>query len=148
MDAHGGWIASAPELARFASAFDDPDRCPVLKADSVREMFRRPKDTGYDKDGKPKDAYYADGWEVRPVGRGGNPGKMNTWHAGLLDGTSSLLVRRYDGLTWAVLFNGDSDPKHKEYAALIDPLLHPVADGIASWPEGREFREPAEKAKP
>src|SRR5262249_30724806 len=30
MDAHGGWLASAADLVKFASAFDHPDRCPVL----------------------------------------------------------------------------------------------------------------------
>lgn len=137
MDSHGGWIASAPELVRFASSLDDPEHCPFLKADSIADLFRRPKDTGFDKDGKPKDAYYACGWEVRPV----TDGKANTWHTGMLDGTATLLVRRYDGLTWAVLFNADSDPKGIYLGQLIDPLVHPVADGIRHWPEGREFRE-------
>jgi N-acyl-D-amino-acid deacylase len=138
LDAHGGWIASAPELVRFASAFERPDRCPILSAKSIAEMFARPKDTGYDADHKPKAAYYADGWEVRPV-RGG---KANTWHSGLLDGVSTLLVRRFDGLVWAVMFNRDYiEDGHRNLGGLIDPLLHPVADGIASWPEGREFED-------
>lgn len=140
LDAHGGWIASAPELVRFASAFERPDRCPILSAKSIAEMFSRPKDTGYDANHKPKDAYYADGWEVRPV-RGA---KANTWHTGLLDGVSTLLVRRYDGLVWAVMFNRDYiEEKHQNLGGLIDPLLHPVADGIASWPDGREFQDGA-----
>lgn len=138
MDSHGGWIASAPELVRFASALDDPEHCPFLNAGSIAELFRRPRDTGYDKDGKPKDAYYACGWEVRPVG----DGKANTWHTGLLDGSATLLVRRYDGLTWAVLFNTDYDSKHQYLGQLIDPLVHPVADSVQQWPEGREFSEP------
>jgi N-acyl-D-amino-acid deacylase len=139
LDAHGGWIASASELVRFASAFERPDRCPILGAASIAEMFARPKDTGYDANHKPKAAYYADGWEVRPV----HGAKANTWHSGLLDGVSTLLVRRYDGLVWAVMFNRDYiEEKHQNLGALIDPLLHPVADGIASWPEGREFEDP------
>ena len=137
MDSHGAWIASAPELARFASSLDDPAHCPILNAESIAELFRRPKDTGFSADGKPKDVYYADGWDVRPVG----PGTMNTWHAGLLDGTSTILVRRFDGLTWAVLFNADRDAQNKTLADLIDPLLHPVADGIKDWPRGWEFKE-------
>lgn len=135
MDAHGGWIASAPELVRFASAFEHPDRCPVLSAKSIAEMFARAKDTGYASDGKPKAAYYADGWEVRPV-RGG---KANTWHAGQLDGVSTLLVHRYDGLVWAVMFNQDYTTDHKALAGLIDPLIHPVADSIKAWPSGSAF---------
>ena len=65
----------------------------------------------------------------------------NTWHNGLLDGTASLLVRRHDGITWAVLFNRDFDAKHQYLGALIDPLLHPVADGIKVWPKGDEFHD-------
>ena len=30
-EAHGGWIASAVDLVRFASAFYDPAHCPILK---------------------------------------------------------------------------------------------------------------------
>jgi CubicO group peptidase (beta-lactamase class C family) len=137
MDSHGGWIASAPELVQFAGSLGDPERCPFLGAKSIHEMFLRPRDTGYSADGTPKAAYYADGWEVRPVGNG----KANFWHAGLLDGTASLLVHRYDGITWAVLFNGDYDANHQYLGDLIDPLLHPVADGIKRWPEGWEFGE-------
>jgi N-acyl-D-amino-acid deacylase len=43
MDAHGGWIASAVDLVRFAAAFDDPARCPLLKAGTIAEMFARPE---------------------------------------------------------------------------------------------------------
>src|SRR5207244_1951980 len=117
----------------FASSFDEPGRSPILGAGSIAEAFRRPDGTGFDASGKPKPAYYACGWMVRPVGADG--GKANTWHSGLLDGTSTLLVRRHDGLAWAVLFNTDRDAKQKTLSNLIDPLLHPVADGIARWPE-------------
>lgn len=139
LDAHGGWIASAPELVRFASAFEHPDRCPILSAKSIAEMFARPKDTGFEPDGKPKAAYYADGWEVRPV----QGGKANTWHSGLLDGISTLLVHRYDGLAWAVMFNRDYIAGRKDLAGLIDPLLHPVADSIVNWPQGQAFDDNA-----
>lgn len=140
MDAHGAWVASAPELVRFASAFEHSDRSPILGAQSVAEMFARPKDTGYEPDHKPKAAYYADGWEVRPV-RGG---KANTWHAGQLDGVSTLLVRRYDGLVWAVMFNRDYTKDHKALAGLIDPMIHSIADGITDWPTGSAFDDRGE----
>ena len=42
MDAHGGWLASAVDLVRFATAFDHPDKCPILKSQSIHEMFERP----------------------------------------------------------------------------------------------------------
>ena len=113
---------------------------PSPKRKSIAEMFARPKDTGYESDGKPKAAYYADGWEVRPV-RGG---KANTWHAGQLDGISTLLVHRFDGLVWAVMFNRDYTKDHKVLAGLIDPMIHPVADGITDWPTGSAFDDRGE----
>ena len=39
MDANGGWIASAVDLVRWAVALDDPDRCRILNAASMRAMF-------------------------------------------------------------------------------------------------------------
>jgi N-acyl-D-amino-acid deacylase len=138
MEAHGGWIASALQLVRFASALDDPNHCLILKADSIAEMFRDPgvRPPEAERTGKP--FYYACGWNVRPSA---SDGKLTIWHTGLLDGTATLLVRRHDGLTWAVLFNADNDKQNKYLSKLIDPMIHPVADGIRQWPEGWEFDE-------
>jgi N-acyl-D-amino-acid deacylase len=120
MDSHGGWIASAPDLVRFAVAVGEPGR--VLKADSLHALWARPS---YE---DPKAAaYYAFGWMVRPVGSG-----MNTWHNGSLPGTSTLLVRRHDGFVWAVLFNSrEGDP-----AGQIDGLMHRAVDEVKEWPAG------------
>lgn len=132
MDAHGGWIASAPDLVRFASAFNDPGRCKILKPRSLAMMFARPPGAaGKTKEGKPRDAYYACGWEVRPIG---DAGAANTWHGGSLDGTSTLLVRRHDGLTWAVLFNSRDRAGKDEPAGAIDALVHEAADAVKNWP--------------
>jgi N-acyl-D-amino-acid deacylase len=132
MDAHGGWLSSAPDLVRFATAFDDPRRCKVLKSKSIEILFARPPGAaGRDRNGKPRDAYYACGWMVRPVDEKGH---ANTWHAGSLPGTSTLLVRRHDGLTWAVLFNSRTSAKKVEPASAIDPLVHKAADAVKNWP--------------
>jgi N-acyl-D-amino-acid deacylase len=132
MDAHGGWIASAPDLVRFISAFDDPRHCKILNAKSIGILFARPPGAaGQEENGKPRAAYCACGWMVRPIG---NTGRANIWHGGLLDGTSTLLVRRHDGLAWAVLFNSRTSAKKKEPAGAIDPLLHEAADAVTIWP--------------
>ncbi|MGD9645401.1 MAG: serine hydrolase domain-containing protein [Pirellulales bacterium] len=137
MDAHGGWIASAVDMVRFAAAFDDPQRCPILRDESVRLMFTRPAGpAGYDAEGKPKDAYYACGWNVRPVG---DDGKFNAWHTGSLAGTSTLLVRRHDGVNWAVLFNTRDGASGQRMSAGADRLLHRVANKVTAWPEVDEF---------
>jgi CubicO group peptidase (beta-lactamase class C family) len=132
MDSHGGWISSAIDLVRFASAFDDPARSKILSSASITAMFSRPPgEAGLDPRGKPRDAYYGFGWEVRPIG---NTGKANSWHTGLLDGTSTILVRRFDGLNWAVLFNTQEDAKGANLAGEIDSLVHEAADKVKKWP--------------
>jgi len=139
MDTHGGWIASAPALVRFASAFDDPGRCEILSAGAVAAMFERPPGAaGFRPDGEPRASYYSCGWQVRPVGGG----RVNTWHAGSLDGTSSLLVRRADGLNWTVLLNTRETPDGVEPAAAVDPLLHAAADAVREWPDRDLFSGP------
>ena len=137
MDAHGGWIASAVDLVRFGAAFDHPEHSKILSARAVEETFARPPgEAGMDK-GKPAVVFYGCGWSVREVGGG----KINTWHTGLLDGTSTLLVRRADRLTWAVLFNASEDPQGKNLANQIDPLVHQAADQVKRWPDKDLFPE-------
>jgi N-acyl-D-amino-acid deacylase len=126
MDAHGGWIASAPDLVRFAMAFDDPMNCKILRAKTIEQMFAPPNPAE-----AKKDAWYAMGWNVRPRQCAGKP---NIWHGGSLDGTSTLLVRRCDGLSWAVLFNTRRERRKKEPADAIDPLMHGAADAVKRWP--------------
>ncbi len=134
MDAHGGWIASAVDLARIAAALHRPERCPILKPGSLAEMVARPAPPPWrDEEGRPTAHYYACGWLVRPTPQRG-PGAANYWHNGSLPGTYTLLVRRWDGLSWAVLFNlrnGSSGHPDEE----IDPALHRAADAVREWPD-------------
>ena len=131
MDSHGGWISTASDLVRFASAFDHPDQCKILKAASIKTLFARPDGlAGHTKNGKAKDVFYGCGWQVRTLGEG----KINSWHNGALDGTATILVRRSDGLTWAVLFNTRSNAKGTYLGGLIDPLVHQAADRVKRWP--------------
>lgn len=139
MDSHGGWISSAPDLVRFATAFDLPDQCPLLKAPAITQMFERPiGQAGLDEAGKPKDAYYACGWMVRPIDTAGN---ANHWHAGALDGTSTLLVRRLDGINWAILFNTHQGADQKRLASLIDAPMHRWINQIEDWPAQNQFQQ-------
>jgi N-acyl-D-amino-acid deacylase len=130
MDSHGAWIASATDLVRFGAAFNDPKNCKILSAKSIATMFARPPGAaGENENGKPAAAYYGCGWEVQRVG----DGKADTWHSGSLDGTSTMLVRRWDGLTWAVLFNS-RQAEGGQPAGLINPLVRDAADAVKHWP--------------
>lgn len=137
MDAHGGWVASAVDLARFAAALDDPARSPLLRRKTIDLMYAAPAPpVSREKDGLLSASYYGCGWSVRP--KGGGRG-ANYWHSGSLPGTSSLLVRRWDGLSWAVLFNLRSGNRRELPDGAIDQALHRAAAGVKGWPEGDLF---------
>ncbi|MFV1967573.1 MAG: serine hydrolase domain-containing protein [Pirellulaceae bacterium] len=142
MDAHGGWLGSVVDLARFASAFDDPKRCKVIRESSVQEMFTRPPGAaGHEKDGTPKTVYYGCGWQVRVVGNN----RRNQWHSGSLPGTAALLVRRHDGRNWVVLMNARVSPHTSHLGKEIDRLVHRAADAVTEWPEYDLFQGFPEK---
>ena len=112
MDAHGGWIALAVDLARFITAVDGfPTRLDALRPASIETMTARPPVVW---DGSA--AYYAAGWLVRPAER-------NWWHSGSLPGTSSLIVRAGNGLAWAVVFNARSMVPGSTFEQEIDPAI-------------------------
>lgn len=123
MDSHGGWLATAMDLTRFAGIYDGGS---VLSSASIATAFAEPE-TKINSDGW----YYGCGWLVRPVGGG----QLNTWHDGSLAGTFTLLVRRYDGLSWAVLFDQRQEGDAPSYSD-IDPALHNAANAVQTWPTG------------
>jgi hypothetical protein len=140
MDSHGGWIASAIDLARFAVNVDR-----LFTPALAGEMYARPSaPVGDEPDGKPSAVYYGFGWEVRPIG---TAGASNRWHAGSLPGTFTLLVRRFDGLTWVVLFNQRSEGNTPSDTD-IDPALHRAADAVKVWPAGDLFPQEQKLAIP
>ncbi|MFP6576884.1 MAG: D-aminoacylase, partial [Pirellulaceae bacterium] len=104
-----------------------------LKESSIEQMFARPAGVlGYEPGDKPKVVYYGCGWSVRTL-----PEKpqINTWHTGSLDGTSTMLVRRHDGLNWAVLFNSRNGTNNHRLSTMIDGRLHRAADAVKAWPQ-------------
>jgi len=124
MDSHGGWLASAIDLVRFAASFDASASSPILKPATIARIFAQPAIGP-----NPDKSFYANGWMVRPAGK-----SINTWHNGSLPGTTTLLVRRWDGFDWAVLFNQRDDPSGKSYDA-IDGLMHVAVDSVTTWPD-------------
>jgi CubicO group peptidase (beta-lactamase class C family) len=128
MDSHGGWIASAIDMARFAVAFDEARSCPVLSPASIELMFSPRPGLSVPQGNR----YYAMGWEVRDYGE-----SRTTWHTGSLIGTTALMVRRRDGVNWVALFNqrdDTADPTGSTYWD-IDWMLHHAADAVAAWPD-------------
>lgn len=131
MDAHGGWLASAPDLVKFSMAFRLTPEHRLLNDNSKKLMIERPRGlAGFNEDGSPREVYYGLGWQVRPVPE---TQFVNIWHAGGLPGTSTFLahLQRVD-LSWAVLFNSrDTDPPP---SSQIDLLLNEARKRTTQWP--------------
>jgi CubicO group peptidase (beta-lactamase class C family) len=116
MDSFGGWTSTAQDLVRFADALES-EEAPLLTEESRNLMLDYPSFT----DRSTAAVWYGLGWNVRAVD---DTGRRNYWHTGSVRGTSSLLVRRYDGYNWAVLFNVDRTSKGDRCADVIDRELH------------------------
>lgn len=143
MDSHGGWIASATDLARFATAFDDPVRCPILSKQSIDIMFSRPSGkAGYDEKNQPKDVFYSMGWSIRAL----SSGKSNQWHTGSLPGTTTIMIRRQDGKNFIALLNTRETPSSDSLSRDLDQLLHRAANSVTKWPRMNLFEVDNENA--
>ena len=134
MDAHGGWLVSAVELARWLSNLDDPSAPnAILDAASLDRMYSLPEN--YSLPYNPGDYFYAEGWAVRDYGAG----QRNAWHAGSLPSTTSYIVRTRDGWDYAVILNRRDESGQTDYSAEVDGAMWNAYAQIATWPAGDEF---------
>ena len=132
MDAHGGWLASAIDMARFVRAVDGRSAPQILRPASIQAMIARPAPPV----AHPGDAtWYGMGWQVRPTN-----GDANWWHTGSLDGTTTLMVRAYNGVTWIVFFN--TRPKNSDgFTSELDGAMWQALAAVRSWPAHDLFRD-------
>ena len=123
MDAHGGWVSSAPDLLRFTTALDGrPNRPDLLSATSQATLTARPNLSTW----SGTNYWYGLGWSVNTNG--------HWWHTGSLPGSESLLVRSaYEGLHWAVLVN-QRQALNSGVTAELDGAMWTLALGVSSWP--------------
>lgn len=140
MDSHGGFIATASDLVKFALAVDGTRGPALLTPATVKDMLETPRPGSSDEPGGGAREYGL-GWGVEMTDAGPK------WsHAGALSDTcGSWLVREPDGTTMAVLFN--SLPA--DYGAFFGsamPKLEQAAAAVTAWPEGDLFEEPATPA--
>jgi len=121
-ESHGGWIASAGDLVKFACAFDVPRRCRILSYRGIEAMFARPTGRlGLDDVGKPKRSYYGFGWYVSLGSE-----RPTIYHGGSLRGTCAALYRRPDGLNFAFLLN----VRKRDKDASLSAALQKTADRL------------------
>jgi CubicO group peptidase (beta-lactamase class C family) len=122
MDSHGGWLATAGDLAIFAGRVTAYGNAPgILKRETVARMV-----TPGPAEAKSAEVKYARGWSVREDGRG------NWWHGGSLPGTTSIMVRTAAGFSWAALCNTRRQPADDINLAL-DNLVWNMARKVPAW---------------
>lgn len=133
MDAHGGWVSSVEDLARFAAGMSD-EASSLLRLETRRQMFQRPEDNqgngGNDDHGRPDDYFYSLGWMNRPTSDG-----AYHWHTGSLDGTSAIIILTPQDRAYVALLNSRVSPTATHLGAAIDPILHEAASKVRQWPE-------------
>jgi CubicO group peptidase (beta-lactamase class C family) len=124
MDSHGGWLASAVDMARFMTSVDGRSRRQILRPPSIQQMVARPTPPLW----VGADNWYGMGWQVRPAGD-----DANWWHMGSLDGTTTLMVRAYNGLAWVALLNFRAKNSDKLDGEL-DSAMWRAVERVKSWP--------------
>jgi N-acyl-D-amino-acid deacylase len=125
MDSHGGWLATAADLVRFSSSFDNQTNSPLLPAQWIDTMWSQPPELA-----GVQASYYGAGWSVRPLA--GHT--FNAWHDGSLDGTFSYTVRLANGICWAVIFNRRAALSSTPDYYNIDSEVNNAISSISSWP--------------
>ena len=130
MDSHGGWIATPSDLVEFAASLGAPTHRGALNAESTQKIFARPAETGYAANGVELPAYYGYGWHVQAT----VPEGTEEWHDGLFGGTSALVMRRRDGIAWALTFNTDNDDDKRVPSEVLASRINQLADSITKWP--------------
>jgi CubicO group peptidase (beta-lactamase class C family) len=123
MDAHGGWIATAADLAKILAATDGrPNRPDLLSAEDLQQL----------RVGSGANPHYGLGLMVNARGA--------AWHTGSLPGSSTLMVQLPDGAAWVLLFNGRHDKD--AYFTDLDELIWRALPDIRRWPEHDLFIDP------
>jgi CubicO group peptidase (beta-lactamase class C family) len=124
MDSHGGWIANPNDLCRFISHVGGSPTIPALLKPATIKMMTTPT-PAYPASSPAK---YARGWMVRDMGNG----SINWWHNGSLPGSTTIMVRTYNGMAWAALTNTRTQPSNQIDTAL-DQMMWNMAGQVKSW---------------
>ena len=111
MDAHGGWISSSIDLARFLVHFDGSSSKPDLISKSTYDLMTTPSFP---------DSYYSKGWSV-------NPNHDNIWHTGSLPGTGAFVMSASNGISVAFLMNS-------RWKNEVGDNIWTIIRGIKKWP--------------
>lgn len=121
MDAHGGWVMSAPDYAKILAAFDLGASNPLLDDEQTTAMWTVAP--GYNT--------VMRGWFRAEVADGFGGTVEMYHHNGRLYGATSFVARRADGLSFVFLTNGD---RTNLSGSVHGEQLSDIANTISLWP--------------
>lgn len=115
LGAAGGWVAAPTELMKLVVAIDDFKlREDILSSESLKEMTKSSKG-------------------IRPFGWTGTDNKGYWWRTGTLSGTSVLLKREQNGLSWVFVMN--TTPKYgARFPVQINKTMIRGLATVKNWP--------------
>jgi len=117
LGAAGGWIASAPELAKLMVAIDGFDSRPDILSKTTVDYMTSVK----------RDAEKLIGWK-------GADGYGTWWRTGTLTGTTALIMRHKNEINWVVLFNTTTNKRKKIHNELSRSMFYAIRQ-VDKWPE-------------
>jgi N-acyl-D-amino-acid deacylase len=133
LDSHGGWVATAEDQIRFATAVDGQRGSALLQPQTVDKMLHTPVPQASGSEGAGNGAPLSGlGWGVRGDG---------SWsHTGALEGScASWIVRRTDGVAISFIFNSLPTDYGGFFGDII-PALTKAADEVQAWPAYNLFQ--------
>lgn len=117
LGAAGGWIATPSDLLKLVAAIDGNPGVPDILSQESIDLMVKPQLSGG----------HTIGWR-------GADGRGNWWRTGTFAGTSALLMKQNNGISWAVLFNSSTfrgSALSREIQWEVQTALNRVND----WPD-------------
>lgn len=117
----GGWLASPIDLMKLIVVIDnEPKVKDILSSESIREMTQ------------------VDPYGLDPLGWRATNEKGEWWRTGTLPGTSALVKRQPDGISWVILSN-TSNYKGPHLAKEMDRVMSHILLKVDHWPDYNLF---------
>ena len=115
LGAAGGWVASPSELMKLIVAIDGFNmRDDILNRESINQMTKSSK-------------------KIRPFGWTGTDKNGHWWRTGTLSGTSALLKREKNGISWVLIIN--TTPKYgARFPVQINKTMIRGLATVDDWP--------------
>ncbi|MFZ5941882.1 MAG: serine hydrolase domain-containing protein [Bacteroidota bacterium] len=123
----GGWVASAPELAKFITAVDAFNIQPDILRPEDLEIMTNPELSG-------KGLF---GWR-------GSDFNGTWWRTGYLEGSAAMIVRQHDGTNWVILLN-TTTTRQSHIHRYVSSMMFKAVNSVRQWP-GIDLFIPEKKA--